>query len=1094
MFCPSPVFHDITNPSDWPHKVQEVVHLLSQPLPNYISTGPWPFVSPLASYLLNELSQDAPRQRAFQHEGQSVTDSVSRLNKVFDLVLSTVAALRELESLEDCGPARPTVPLWSLFFKGVGIACSPESCYMDEVSFVLPQLSPRSSQVVFDGIATLLISHIVDESQFVRSRSSSDAMDVDAFSEPEDDQDGADASSSHNSERISIDGTHSTADSEGDYADDQDSTDETSQQPSGPSIDVPFDAHVLRGSGRRLFAVLPVICVADSDNIGALVTSVAYQRRVWDIDEPVVGFEVSKTGAVARILLGWVGAEVDGDFLPAVNIACATTHSYSGMTVGVFDLTDPQSALALAQFVLGLDAHCWRIVSKSKHRPVIDAFHWRSDYLEEHEDSCNNGDLGTRIANWASTIDTRGDGGNPEAELDLSTSPASDMSDLSMILESPGKPTEGRGRPTTPRAGSQTGSGAKKSHSRVKEEAVATKGRSRTPASDKASQKQELKAPKSRSASVAPRSERSSSVLAKKVTTALDGSVTPSTWLFERKAFPIALIKLPPNAEDADEINEKIDTYRKIVVEFAWRSGEWSSVDTMPQVDEAVQPVLERLFQNYSALKEKPVNLDEADMHILSSRFSTILYASMGAYTHHAASSGLRVNEAEARHDWDRMLYQFCVSDSGRIVSPYILLERELIFPRNKAVDLMLDDDSPEKWKSFAEKQEALALSYYTHCVAVQVPSVLHGPAVGQQAIAASGRALSFFHQIGSVSRDPSKMLDMFRKHAASEPLMGICDAIVVCGIKDAFDNKDSPATRKFLNEQALVQHTLTMRRKKDQSTEELVSQTSSHPQPPTPATEVRPKKASALKTTSAPKTTSASKTTSTRSRAPSAQSALRKSVGDPFMNSCSPLISKDQSNDNSTSPRDTDAITRDADAITRDQLLLPVLVAEYKRWDEDQAKSLNQGRFYCVASVTFLAALGIEGYPVFTLITNGKVGAVLLSWQSQGKKKKIYIIERNVCTFDLADPLQAFHFATFLVRLRRQHRELKALFEKEKANFRRKVSAEQFDEWMMAAQDVILKAQQAAADAAAASKADTDSSDARPAADDVPADSPTIA
>ena len=67
--------------------------------------------------------------------------------------------------------------------------------------------------------------------------------------------------------------------------------------------------------------------------------------------------------------------------------------------------------------------------------------------------------------------------------------------------------------------------------------------------------------------------------------------------------------------------------------------------------------------------------------------------------------------------------------------------------------------------------------------------------------------------------------------------------------------------------------------------------------------------------------------------------------------------------------------------------MLLPVLVAEYKRWDEDEAKSLNQGRFYCVASVTFLAALGIEGYPVFVLVTNGKVGAVLLSWQSQGKK-----------------------------------------------------------------------------------------------------------
>ncbi|GBE90005.1 hypothetical protein SCP_1800270 [Sparassis crispa] len=1055
MFCPSTVFHDIANSSDWPPRVQEVVHLLTQPLPDYISTGPWPFVSPLASYLLNELGENSPRQRELQHEGQSV----SRVNKVFDLVLSTVAALRELESLEDCGRARPTVPLWSLFFKVIGIACSPECCYMDEVSFILPRLSPRSSQVILDGTATLLISHIVDESQFVHSCSSSDAMDVDASSEPEDDQDGADASSSHNSERTSIDGTHSTAYSEGDYTDDQDSTDETSEQLSGPAIDVPFDAHVLRGSGRRLFAVLPVICVADSDNIGALVTSVAYQRRVWDIDEPVVGFEVSKTGAVARILLGWVGAEADGNYLPAVHIACATTHSHSGMTVGIFNLTDPQSALALAHFVLGLDAHCRRIVSKSKHRPVIDAFHWRSDYLEKREDSCNNGDLGTRIANWASTIDTRSDGGNPEAELDLSMSPASDMSDLSMILESPGKPTQGRGRPTTRSAGSQTGSGSRKSHSRVKEGAVATKGRSRTPATDKASQKQESKAPKSRSDSVAPRSERSSSVLAKKVKTALDGLVTPATWLFERKAFPIALIKLPHDAEDADEINEKIDTYKKIVVEFAWCNVEWSSIDAMPQVDEAVQQVLEHLFQNYSALKEKPVELDEADMRILSNRFSTILYASMGAYTHHAASSGLPVNEAEARHDWDRMLYQFCVPDSEHTVSPYLLLERELIFPRNKAIDFILDDNSPEKQKSLAKQQKNFAESYYVHCLAVQGHSLRYSTAVQVQADAASTQALHFSVQVNSLSENPGEMVDILRKHAASEPLRGICDAIVVSGIKDAFDDKDSPATRKFLNKQALVQHTLTTRSKKDQP-EKLASQTSSHP-PPTPAVEAHPK-ASGSKTTSAPKTTSTPKTTSARSRAPSAQSTLRNRVGDPFVNSCSPLVS-------GSSIKHDNIPRRDPEAITRDQLLLPVLVAEYKRWDEDQAKSLNQGRFYCVASVTFLAALGIEGYPVFALVTNGKVGAVLLSWQSPGMKKKIYIIERNVCTFDLGDPLQAFHFATFLVRLRHQHGQLKELFEKEKEIFRGKVSAEQFEEWMMTAQDVILKAQQAAADAAAA-------------------------
>jgi hypothetical protein len=80
------------------------------------------------------------------------------------------------------------------------------------------------------------------------------------------------------------------------------------------SIDVPFDAHVLPGQGRRFYAVLPLLCVADEENIAFLLSSVLYQRRVWGIDEPVVGVVFSRTGTIGRVVLGWLDTECTIDY------------------------------------------------------------------------------------------------------------------------------------------------------------------------------------------------------------------------------------------------------------------------------------------------------------------------------------------------------------------------------------------------------------------------------------------------------------------------------------------------------------------------------------------------------------------------------------------------------------------------------------------------------------------------------------------------------------------------------------------------------------------------------------------------------------
>jgi hypothetical protein len=64
---------------------------------------------------------------------------------------------------------------------------------------------------------------------------------------------------------------------------------------------------------------------------------------------------------------------------------------------------------------------------------------------------------------------------------------------------------------------------------------------------------------------------------------------------------------------------------------------------------------------------------------------------------------------------------------------------------------------------------------------------------------------------------------------------------------------------------------------------------------------------------------------------------------------------------------------------------------------------------------------------------------------------KKIYIIERNIRTFNLSSPIQAFQFASFLIRLREHTDTLKELFDEDE--FRRRAEKGELSRWTMDAQ-----------------------------------------
>ncbi|KAF8075836.1 hypothetical protein FPV67DRAFT_1469446 [Lyophyllum atratum] len=132
-----------------------------------------------------------------------------------------------------------------------------------------------------------------------------------------------------------------------------------------------------------------------------------------------------------------------------------------------------------------------------------------------------------------------------------------------------------------------------------------------------------------------------------------------------------------------------------------------------------------------------------------------------------------------------------------------------------------------------------------------------------------------------------------------------------------------------------------------------------------------------------------------------------------------------------------------------RKDLFLPLITTANKRAQGNfQTTSVNQGRMYAIACTKFYAALGSYGIPVFTIITEGPIAVITVTYgeiweehpfdrkkydgsnigkegglqQPVPKPTKVHIVERNVVSYDISNPLGILNFATFLIKLRIEH------------------------------------------------------------------------
>ncbi|KAJ7241035.1 hypothetical protein B0H12DRAFT_1326317 [Mycena haematopus] len=728
------------------------------------------------------------------------------------------------------------------------------------------------------------------------------------------------------------------------------------------SIDVPLDAHLLPGNGRHKCAILPFFYLADIDNIFDLATSIACQRYVWGISQPAVGFALGKAGSVLKLVISWVDPATR-----IVHIASPPIDDTSRgcNTTGVWDFSNPTAALSFAQFVLNLSDDVATIFECAKAGCENNRFDWRSDNLPSQDFDSHQ----ERVNRWVHDVDIclR----NPSLPP---TPPLSNPSEKSMRKEHgtlglrPVK-REGELRPKQTRPSKrdiQVGL-LRKVKKLDRKESTGSQSLDATP----------QKKPEG--------STGSQSLGATSQTFALKSALGLNdeegdilTWTFYRNVYLCGLIKLADSAADATEINKKIDSYNSMCgfIPPTWNRNNHPNVPPYLTMflNMLLDQAVERMNSSSSGKDGKVVTLKPEHEAVVGHRLSTLLCASVGAFTLHQRTfqpAAPNVKEAESRHEWDALFYRFYVA-KDEITSPSVVLESTIHFAKNETAELVKD---AEQISNVVAAQLNQARGYLDHCSAAQAHVAAHGSVVRGQALQASNHANSLLESVETHSKSERNFKAFVNNHSHREPRNGICDTMLFLAVPAA---ADVVAKAPFIYYPATNTNTGAKPPKTPLVDEVLLA-------------------------------------AETKGFSPAETKEL---LHNPFCTRPKKLTSAETPVPNGI-------------LAFKDHLILPHSPAEYKKPSDDLGKALNQGRMYLVSVVAFYSSIGIEGHAFYTTVTSGNLGAVIMAWKSP-TSKIIYLMDRNVTTFDITIPIEAYHFATFLLRLHDDRADLKRKVEEQ--------------------------------------------------------------
>ncbi|KAH9929306.1 hypothetical protein B0H21DRAFT_700160, partial [Amylocystis lapponica] len=165
---------------------------------------------------------------------------------------------------------------------------------------------------------------------------------------------------------------------------------------------VDFEAHSLAYSPSMTVpksCCLPVLCMAEEDDLPLLMASMLYQRLVWRISEPLIGVAFSKYDTSIHLLLGWLEE--------------STMHIGRIDHSPMIDLSKPLAALALSRVLLSLENHISKVRASAYQAAAIvsteiqqqSVLSWRLDTSIVDERSLWAEDIHRRVVAWTEGLE-----------------------------------------------------------------------------------------------------------------------------------------------------------------------------------------------------------------------------------------------------------------------------------------------------------------------------------------------------------------------------------------------------------------------------------------------------------------------------------------------------------------------------------------------------------------------------------------------------------------------------------------------------------------------------------------------------------------
>ncbi|KAK2464346.1 hypothetical protein APHAL10511_003803 [Amanita phalloides] len=584
-------------------------------LPAWLKSGPYPRVDGYAQPIINELRAScATLSLDFWDLAENATDedqSGRRFRAGLGITLSDCASIRnvvQVEKLDDV--PIPKESFLVVLVRNVFTTLVPQVLSLEEVPVSLPRhFSGEPNPLLKFMSKSVIAPLVVTVCEKIRIEDTDDG-------ESESHREDVNSSNTNSSELPCFATEHSlseflrrcerplTADGAEEEEDDVDKP-----------LPGDFDAHFLSYPSSMKTSpstcCIPVLCMADDKQLPELMSSLLYQRRVWHIDEPLIGIGFSKYDTTIRLYLGWLVEDMGSErVLPYVHLGQVETSV-------ILDLSTPLIALAISNLIIRLGSHISDIDAIVHHiAPAVIAeiqsqssFAWRIDTrVRESNPISNVQRFREQIMRWAENQNY-----TPYEENTTKSMPSTSESDASstppkLIIPS-----------STPTPEISDG-GGNQADSNVL---------------------------------ALPSFKEQMSCSAFAGMGAIDDYEICS-WLFDRKTVPQAL------APDNDDPYFKKYTE---MTDFIWPTT-WDIRENLPQVDAGLETCVEQLLKIVNEFKLQPntvrlIEPDEfpADFKLLSSNFSAIFNSSCSARGR--ADREENVCDASWRHDHDRFLLDF---------------------------------------------------------------------------------------------------------------------------------------------------------------------------------------------------------------------------------------------------------------------------------------------------------------------------------------------------------------------------------------------------------------------------------------------------